>query len=58
METMDERRRRKLRALCEEHGIKRLAEKAGVNRANLDQILNLRPPSGRKNISSDSLDSI
>lgn len=55
---MDERRRRKLRALCEEHGIKRLAEKAGVNRANLDQILNLRPPSGRKNISSDSLDSI
>lgn len=39
METMDDRRRRKLRALCEEHGIKRLAAKAGVSWANLDQII-------------------
>lgn len=46
METSSERRRRKLAELCDQRGIKNIAERAGLSPASLDQIIKgvLLPP--------------
>lgn len=46
METNAERRRKKLTELCEQRGLKRVAERAGLSAASLDQIIKgvLLPP--------------